>query len=520
MVGSDFSEGMLDAGARARAPGVRWEQGNALALPYDGRRVRRRDGRLRRAQLLRSGAGPARDGARGAARAAGSWCSRSPRRRSRRCRRSSRSGSTASCRCWARVTGEDQAYTYLPSSVKRFPGPQALGRRAWPAPGLRRRALDPHRRRHHRPALGDGGLMASAEAVAAVIAAGGAHVPGADGRLEERLQELARSHGPVLAEHAGATIAAGGKRLRPLLVLLAAGPGAGAPRARAAGDGGGRADPLGDARARRRARRAPLRRGRPTVVAAAGRAIATATGDLLFSRAFAELARNGSAGGGARALRRLLGAGRGRAAAARGRVERRRLARALRAALRSEDRAAVPGRLRARRARGDGAASTCSGASGAGSGSRSRCSTTCSTSPGPAERTGKHRGTDLLDGTVTLPLILARERDPELRSLDLRAVRTPAAGRGGVRRDRGDRRAGGRARGRRWRSSAAREGRRCRCCRRPSRGRWSWWPTASSTGYGVAVRRPLEVFGQDRVGVERARRSGRSRPPCSPAGGA
>src|SRR5437868_12508704 len=36
-----------------------------------------------------------------------------------------------------------------------------------------------------------------------------------------------------------------------------------------------------------------LRRGRPTVVAAAGRAIATATGDLLFSRAFAELAGGG-----------------------------------------------------------------------------------------------------------------------------------------------------------------------------------------------------------------------------------
>ena len=27
---------------------------------------------------------------------------------------------------------------------------------------------------------------------------------------------------------------------------------------------------------------------------------------------------------------------------------------------------------------------------------------------GPPERTGKPRGTDLLDGTVTLPLILAR----------------------------------------------------------------------------------------------------------------
>ena len=43
---------------------------------------------------------------------------------------------------------------------------------------------------------------------------------------------------------------------------------------------------------------------------------------------------------------------------------------------------------------------------------------------GPPERTGKPRGADLLDGTVTLPLILARERDPELAAIDLRAVRT------------------------------------------------------------------------------------------------
>jgi geranylgeranyl pyrophosphate synthase len=41
---------------------------------------------------------------------------------------------------------------------------------------------------------------------------------------------------------------------------------------------------------------------------------------------------------------------------------------------------------------------------------------------GPPERTGKARGTDLLDGTVTLPLILARERDPELAKLDLREL--------------------------------------------------------------------------------------------------
>ena len=40
---------------------------------------------------------------------------------------------------------------------------------------------------------------------------------------------------------------------------------------------------------------AQLRRGHPTVAAVAGRQVAVATGDLLFSRAFAELARNDDA---------------------------------------------------------------------------------------------------------------------------------------------------------------------------------------------------------------------------------
>ncbi|MEA2458174.1 MAG: hypothetical protein QOC95_1146, partial [Thermoleophilaceae bacterium] len=48
------------------------------------------------------------------------------------------------------------------------------------------------------------------------------------------------------------------------------------------------------------------------------------------------------------------------------------------------------------------------------------------------ERTGKPRGTDLLDGTVTLPLILARHRDPALRALDLRAEVTDPAEAEGV----------------------------------------------------------------------------------------
>ena len=60
---------------------------------------------------------------------------------------------------------------------------------------------------------------------------------------------------------------------------------------------------------------------------------------------------------------------------------------------------------------------------------------------GPPERTGKPRGADLLDGTVTLPLILARDRDPELAALDLRS-RPHGRGCGrGVRADRRDRRA-------------------------------------------------------------------------------
>ena len=135
--------------------------------------------------------------------------------------------------------------------------------------------------------------MSSAEEVIALVEAGGAHVPALMTRVEERLEALATSHGALLAEHAGATIRAGGKRLRPLLLLLAAGD------VDADADGVVRAavavelihsatlvhDDVLDA--------ADLRRGRPTVVAVAGRGMATATGDFLFSRAFAELVRNG-----------------------------------------------------------------------------------------------------------------------------------------------------------------------------------------------------------------------------------
>jgi geranylgeranyl pyrophosphate synthase len=268
--------------------------------------------------------------------------------------------------------------------------------------------------------------VSSAEQVLALVESGGAHVPALMTRLERRLEELAGSHGSLLAEHAGSTIRAGGKRLRPLLVFLAAG----APRPDA--EGVLRAavavelihsatlvhDDVLDA--------AALRRGRPTVVASAGRAIATATGDLLFSRAFAELAANGRAD----EIRVLSDAS---SALAEGELLQRgdawnvevaherylhrcdlKTARLFQAACRL---GALEG----------GGQAEALGDFGRRIGLAFQLLDDVLDVSGPADRTGKHRGTDLLDGTVTLPLILARARDPELAALDLRTVRTPAA---------------------------------------------------------------------------------------------
>jgi geranylgeranyl pyrophosphate synthase len=164
---------------------------------------------------------------------------------------------------------------------------------------------------------------------------------------------------------------------------------------------------------------APLRRGRETVFAAAGRTAATATGDLLFSSAFAELARNGAIA----QLRALSGAS---AALARGELMQR--ADAWRADVTLER---YLQRCELKTARLFAAACELGGLVGGGPplwpfgravGLAFQLLDDVLDITGPAERTGKRRGTDLLDGTVTLPLILARESSAELAELDLRAI--------------------------------------------------------------------------------------------------
>jgi len=255
----------------------------------------------------------------------------------------------------------------------------------------------------------------------AVLELGGAALRDAMADVESRLREITR-----IDVHSLGTVAAGGKRLRPLLVFVA-GLGSEArvelSRAAAAVELIHSAtlvhdDVLDDA---------PLRRGSRTVYAAAGRDAATATGDLLFSTAFTELAHNGDIA----QLRALSSAS---AALARGELMQR--ADAWRADVTLER---YLKRCELKTARLFAAAGELGALVGGGPpldpfghavGLAFQLLDDVLDITGPAERTGKRRGTDLLDGTVTLPLILARERSEELRVLDLRTIADASAAEG------------------------------------------------------------------------------------------
>lgn len=250
--------------------------------------------------------------------------------------------------------------------------------------------------------------------VTAVLDASSRWLPARLGQVEQILREQGAGHGADLAADAAMTLEAGGKRLRPMLVLLSAGEEGGEEVVRAAA-----AielihmatlvhDDVLDA--------APLRRGQPTVAATSGRARATATGDLLFSRAFALLAGPGDL----RSVELLSAAS---VALARGELAQRQDAYDTSI---GEERYLERCRLKTATlfecacllGRDEGAV----GAFGASIGLAFQLLDDVLDVAGPPERTGKARGTDLLDGTVTLPLIVAAGRDPEIRDADLRAL--------------------------------------------------------------------------------------------------
>jgi geranylgeranyl pyrophosphate synthase len=255
--------------------------------------------------------------------------------------------------------------------------------------------------------------------VTAVLDASSRWLPAGLGKVEEALREQSGGFGEALAADAGMTLEAGGKRLRPLLVLICGGEEGGERVVRAA-----TAielihmatlvhDDVLDA--------APLRRGRPTVAASSGRERATATGDLLFSRAFALLASNGDG----RAIELLAAAS---VALARGELAQRQDAYEI--ALR-EERYLERCRLKT------GTLFECAcllgsddealGRFGAEIGLAFQLLDDVLDVAGPVERTGKARGTDLLDGTVTLPLILAAAEDSRIAAVDLRGLDADAA---------------------------------------------------------------------------------------------
>lgn len=127
VIGSDFSEEMLDR-ARNKAPGLRWEWANALELPYDSGRfdaVTVGFGARNFSDLDRGLAEMTRVAAPGG------------RVVVLEITTPTRPPLSTFFKAWfdhgvpviGRLAGDEDAYSYLPSSVRRFPGPHELAQR-------------------------------------------------------------------------------------------------------------------------------------------------------------------------------------------------------------------------------------------------------------------------------------------------------------------------------------------------------------------------------------------------------
>jgi octaprenyl-diphosphate synthase len=234
-------------------------------------------------------------------------------------------------------------------------------------------------------------------------------LPGVDeymAQVEDRLSAAVGSHGGRVAAVGADALAAGGKRLRPLLAFLCAPPDADPPVA------AGAAvelvhmatlvhDDLVDG--------AKVRRGKAAAWAAHGAGAAQATGDYLFARAFAELAAEGDIGPVAVLADACLCLARGEA------MQRRQL--------HDPDTTVEAYLERCSLKTGKLFEAACSlgsggtlGRFGLNLGIAFQIADDILDCSGDTIETGKVAGTDLREGTPTLPLLLAAKEDDVVRA--------------------------------------------------------------------------------------------------------
>lgn len=237
---------------------------------------------------------------------------------------------------------------------------------------------------------------------------------------EERLRTAVSGHADEVGIPAADTLAAGGKRVRPLLVFCAA------PRA-ALTEEAVRGRLLSAAAAVELVHMATLvhddlldgatmRRGRPTVAQSLGAERAVSTGDFLFARAFGELTRTGSP----EAVSALAGAA---LHLSQGEIDQQRAAFDLtlteeaylsRCRRKTAALFSVACRLGAQVGGAGPEAVERLAAFGENVGMAFQIFDDILDLAGAPAATGKRRGTDLRDGTVTLPVILALGIEPGL----------------------------------------------------------------------------------------------------------
>jgi geranylgeranyl pyrophosphate synthase len=240
--------------------------------------------------------------------------------------------------------------------------------------------------------------------------------------LEERLARTVATHPGLVAAVGNEALAAGGKRLRPLLVFLSA------PRGRQPSLAAGLAvelvhmatlvhDDLID--------RAHFRRGQAAAWSIHGPQAARATGDYLFARAFAELSATGDADAVDVLADATLCLARGEAMQ---RMQTHDASTTVDAYL--ERCALKTGKLFEAACRLGGG----SGDYGLALGIAFQIADDVLDCSGATIETGKIAGTDLRDGTPTLPLLLAAQQDAVVRDalgggpLDGALVRVAASG--------------------------------------------------------------------------------------------